>query len=74
MPLVRLKHEEEFVLGIEQKKALEKIVEYLTEPLVLRAPKANKEFKLYISAQERLIGAAFTQEDAGMEFTVAYVS
>jgi hypothetical protein len=43
-------------------------------PPVLRAPKAGTPFKMYISAQERVIGAVLLQEEGGKEFLVAYVS
>jgi hypothetical protein len=41
---------------------------------VLRAPKTGNPFKLYIVAQERVIGAVLLQEEDGKEFPVAYVS
>jgi hypothetical protein len=43
-------------------------------PPVLRAPKAGNPFKMYIAAQERVIGAVLLQEEDGKEFLVAYVS
>jgi hypothetical protein len=43
-------------------------------PPVLRAPVSGQNFKLYIAAQEKVIGAALTQEDSGKEFAMAYVS
>jgi hypothetical protein len=72
-PLVQLKHEE-FTWGVEQRVALEKIKEYLVSPLMLRAPKAGNPFKMYIAAQEWVIGACLLQEEDGKEFPVAYVS
>jgi hypothetical protein len=51
-----------------------KIKEYLVSPPVLWAPVTGQSFRLYIAAQEKVIGAALTQEDGGKEFTVAYVS
>jgi hypothetical protein len=73
LPLVWLKHEEEFIWGAEQREAFEKIKEYLMSPLVLRAPKTRNPFKMYIAMQEWVIGAIQQQED-GKEFLVAYVS
>jgi ribonuclease HI len=73
-PLVRLKHEEEFISGVEQREAFEKITEYLMPPPVLRAPKTRNPFKMYIAAQEWIIGAVLLQEEDGKEFPVAYVS
>jgi hypothetical protein len=46
LPLVWLKHEEEFTLGAEQQEAFEKIKEYLVSPPVLRDPKARNQFKM----------------------------
>jgi ribonuclease HI len=43
-------------------------------PPVLRAPKAGNLFKMYIAAQERVIGAVLLQEEDVKEFLVAYVS
>jgi hypothetical protein len=51
-----------------------KIKRYLASPPVLCAPKNGKGFKLYISSQERVIGAALMQEDEGKEYVVAYIS
>jgi hypothetical protein len=61
LPLVRLKHEEEFTWGAEQREAFEKIKEYLVSPPVLRALKAKNPFKMYIAAQEWVIGAVLLQ-------------
>jgi hypothetical protein len=74
LPLVRLKHEEEFTWGEEQREAFEKIKEYLMSPFVLQALKAGNPFKMYIAAQEQVIGAILLQEDGDKEFLVAYVS
>jgi hypothetical protein len=43
-------------------------------PLVVRPPKAGNPFKMYIAAQERVIGAVLLQEEDGKEFPVADVS
>jgi hypothetical protein len=52
LPLVQLKHEEEFTWGggREQHDAFEKIKGYLMSPPVLRAPKVGNPFKMYIAA------------------------
>jgi hypothetical protein len=72
--LVRLKHEKGFTWGAEQRVTFEKIKDYLTRPLVLRAPMVGKPFRLYIAMQERVVGAVLTQEEDGKEFTVTYLS
>jgi hypothetical protein len=41
---------------------------------VLQAPKAGNLFKMYIAAQEWVIGAVLQQEKDGKEFPVAYLS
>jgi hypothetical protein len=74
LPLVRLKHEEEFTLGAEQREVFEKIKEYLVSPPVLRAPKVGNLFKMYIATQEQVIEAVLLHEEDGKEFLVAYVS
>jgi hypothetical protein len=43
-------------------------------PPVLRAPKEGNPFKMYIAAQERVIGAILLQDEDGKEFPVAYIS
>jgi hypothetical protein len=59
--------------GQIKRRHLKKFKEYLTTP-VLRAPKLGEEFKMYIAAQERVIGAVLLQEKDEKEFLVAYVS
>ena len=72
--LLKLKADQEFVLGEEQQKALEGIKQYLTSPPVLIPPQKQKPFKLYLSADERAIGSALIQEFEGKERVVYYVS
>jgi hypothetical protein len=60
LPLVWLKYNEEFMWGVYQRVALKKILNYLTKPPVLRALMVGKDFRLYIAAQEHVIGAALT--------------
>jgi hypothetical protein len=74
LPLVQLKHEEEFTWGTEQRQAFEKIKEYLMSLPVLRAPKIGNPFKMYVATQEQVIGDVLLQEEDGKEFPVAYVS
>jgi hypothetical protein len=61
-------------LAAEQREAFEKIKEYLVSPPVLRAPKARIPFKIYIAAQEHVIGAVLLEEEDGKEFPVVNVS
>jgi hypothetical protein len=55
LPLVWLKHEEEFTWGVEQREAFEKIKEYLMSTPVLRDLKAENPFRMYIAVRERVI-------------------
>jgi hypothetical protein len=43
-------------------------------PPVLRAPMIGVGFRLYIAAQNHVIGAVVTREDEGKEFLVTYLS
>jgi hypothetical protein len=74
LPLVQLKHEEEFTWGTEQQQAFEKNKEYLVSPPMLRTPKIRNPFKMYIAAQEQVVGAVLLQGEDGKVFSVAYVS
>jgi hypothetical protein len=71
LPFVRLKHEREFRWGDEQREAFDKIKRYLISP---PTPKVGASFKLYIAAQNNVIGAVLTQEDGGQEGVVAYLN
>jgi hypothetical protein len=46
--------------------------EDLVSPPVLQAPKIGKNFRMYIVAQEHIVGAVLTQDDKGKKFLVAY--
>jgi hypothetical protein len=72
-PILKLKDESEFTWGAEQQEAFEKIKEYLSKPPVLRAPRGGVPFKLYIAAEEKIIGAILTQEDKVKEYVIAYL-
>jgi hypothetical protein len=74
LPLVWLKHKNEFIWGEEQREALDKIKQYLTSPPMLKAPRIRKGFKLYVAAQDHVIGAVLMLEADGKEFLVAYLS
>jgi hypothetical protein len=74
LPLIRLKHDERFISGAEQKIALKRIKAYLTTPLILRAPRISEAFKIYIDAQDHVIGTMLLQEESGKEYPMAYIS
>ena len=50
-PILRLK---------EQQEAFEKIKKYLSSPLVLKVPKRGIPFRLYVAAEDKVIGAVLT--------------
>jgi hypothetical protein len=70
----RLKHDDEFTWGAEQKEAFRKIKEYLMNPPVLKELKVRQAFKLYVAAQSSVVGAVLMQEEGRMEYIIAYVS
>lgn len=41
---------------------------------MLKAPRSGLPFKLYVAAQEKVIGAVLVQEHEGKEHVVAYLS
>jgi hypothetical protein len=56
------KNEAEFTWEAKQQAAFDQIKHYLSTPPVLRAPKSGEPFRLYIAAQEGVIGVVLTQE------------
>ena len=69
-----MKADQEFVWGEEHQKALDEIKYYLVNPPVLVPPQKHKTFKLYLSADERVIGSALIQEFEGKERAIYFVS
>jgi hypothetical protein len=61
-------------LGAKQQAAFDQIKHYLHTLPVLRAPKSGEPFRLYIAAQEDVIGAVLTQEFQAKEHIITYVS
>ena len=60
-------------MGAEQQEAFEKIKKYLSSPLVFKAPKRGIPFRLYVAAEDKVIGAVLTQETEGKEYVITYV-
>ena len=50
------------------------IKDFLSSVLVLKAPKRGSPFRLYITAENRVIGAVLAQESEGKEHVVTYLS
>ena len=60
--ILRLKNETELTWGAEQQEAFEKIKVYLSSPPVLKTPRRGVPFRLYVAAEDRVIGDVLTQE------------
>jgi hypothetical protein len=71
--ILRLKNDAEFILGAKQQAAFEEIKEYLSIPLVLKAPQSEIPFRLYVAAKNYVIGAVLTQVAEGNEHIITYV-
>jgi hypothetical protein len=50
------------------------IRKYLSSAPVLKAPQVGVPFRLYIVAEDKVIGAVLTQETRGKEHVVTYLS
>nr|ABA97058.1 retrotransposon protein, putative, unclassified [Oryza sativa Japonica Group] len=74
VPILRLKKEADFTWGAKQQEAFEELKRYLSTPPVVRAPKAEKPFRLYIASEDKVIGAVLTQEEDGKEYIITYLS
>ena len=56
--------------GAEQQEAFDLIRRYLSSALVLNAPHVGVPFRLYIAAEDKVIGAILAQETEGKEHVV----
>ena len=54
-PILRLKNEAEFTWGAEQQESFEKIKKYFSSPMVLKVPKRDIPFRLYVAAEAKLL-------------------
>ena len=72
-PILRLTDEAIFTWGAEQQETFEKIKKYLSSPPVLKAPKRGTPFRLYVAAEDKVIGAVLTQKTEGREYIITYV-
>jgi hypothetical protein len=73
-PILRLKNDAEFTWGAEQQEAFDLIRKYLSSAPVLKAPQVGVPFRLYIAAEDKVIGVVLTQETGGKEHVVTYLS
>ena len=61
-------------MGAEQQESIEKIKNYLSLPPVLKAPKIGVPFRLYVAAEDKIIGVVLTQETEEKEYIITYLS
>ena len=74
IPVLRLKDEAEFTWGAEQQESFEKIKNYLSSPPALKAPKRGDPFRLYVAAEDKVIGIVLTQETEEKEYIITYLN
>ena len=63
-----------FTWRAKQQEVFEKIKLYLSSPSVLKAPRRGVPFKIYVAAEDKVVGAVLTQETEGKEHIITYVS
>jgi hypothetical protein len=61
-------------LGVEQQEAFAKIRNYFSSPSVFKAPRRGVPSKLYVAAEDKVIGAVLTQKTEGKEYVITYIS
>jgi hypothetical protein len=69
-----LKNEAEFTWGADQQCFFENIKRYLSSPPMMKAPMTGILFRLYITAEDAVIGAVLTQVMEGKEHIITYLS
>ena len=62
------------LLGPEQQEAFEKIKVYLSSTHVLKAFRRGVPFRIYVAAEDKVIGAVLTQETKGKEHVVTCIN
>jgi hypothetical protein len=61
-------------LGAQQQEAFDLIRKYLSLAPVLKAPQVGVHFRLYIAAEDKVIGVVLTQVTGRKEHVVTYLS
>jgi hypothetical protein len=69
-----LKNEAEFTWEAGQQRAFEDIKRYLSSPPVMKAHMAQIPFRLYITAEDVVIGAVLMQVTEGKEHIITYLT
>ena len=60
-------------MGAKHQEAFERIKQYLSSSLFLKAPRRGVPFKLYIAAENKVIGVVLTQKTEEKEYVVTYI-
>jgi hypothetical protein len=71
-PILRLKNEAEFTWGTKQQRVFDDIRRYLSSPPVMKAPIAGIPFRLYITAEDGIIGDILMQVTDGKLHIITY--
>jgi hypothetical protein len=71
-PILRLKNEAEFTWRADQQRAFDDIKKYWSPSPVMKAPMAGILFRLYIAAEDAVIGAVLMQVTESKEYTITY--
>ena len=61
-------------MGAELQEAFEKIKVYLSSTPVLKAPRREVPFRLYVAVEDKVIWAVLTQETEGKEYIITYLN
>jgi hypothetical protein len=72
--ILHLTNKTDFTWGIEQQHAFDDLKKYLSSSPVMKAPKVRILFRLYIAAEDSVIGAVLTQVMDGKEHIITYLS
>jgi hypothetical protein len=72
-PILWLKNEAEFTLGVEQQHASNNMKKYLSSPSVMKAPIAGIPLRLYIIAVDGVIGVVLMPVSDGKEHIITYL-
>jgi hypothetical protein len=60
--------------GADQQYTFDDIKKYLSSPLVMKAPMVRIPFRLYIAAEDAVIGVVLMQVTEGKEHIITYLS
>jgi hypothetical protein len=73
-PILQLRNEAEFTWGPDQQYIFVDIKKYLSSPPVMKAHMVGIPFRLYIAAEDAIIGTILTQVMDRVEHIITYLS